>query len=57
MAKQVTIELEEGIYKMLVFVSETINEPIEKLIVDGLYNHTIGIEEKILSAFGGEDAL
>ena len=54
MQKQVTIELQESIYKTLIFVSETINEPIEKIIVDGLYNHVASIEDKISSAFGGD---
>ena len=52
MTKQITVELPESLYKTLVFVSENMDEPIEKLIVDGLYNHVAGIEDKISAAFG-----
>ena len=54
MAKQITIELQESLYKTLVFISESMDEPIEKLIVDGLYNHVAGIEDKISAAFGSD---
>ena len=54
--KQITIELQESLYKTLVFVSKSMDEPIEKLIVDGLYNHVAGIEDKISAAFGNGHA-
>lgn len=55
MIKQITIELEEHVYKSLEFISENMNEPIEELILDSLYNHVADIEDSMKKAFGKSD--
>lgn len=49
--KEFTVKFDDMVCKWLAHISEVTGKPIERLIVDGIYNQVSALEEKMSASF------
>ena len=52
--KEITIKLDATVVEFLDYASSQLNEPIEKVVSDGIFNYVTKFEEEIKKAFSVE---
>ena len=52
--KEITIELDATVMEFLDYVSSQLNEPIERVVADGILNYVTKFEEEIKKSFSIE---